>query len=52
MIDDRIIDIPSYIVSINEEQEIHLAPKSTLKNLLQAKPADAEPEPVAQESQS
>ena len=51
MIEDRVIDIPSYIVSIKEESEIHLAPKSTLKNL-QTKPADAEPEPVAQESES
>lgn len=49
MIEDRIIDIPSYIVSIGEEPEIHLAPKSTLKNL-QTKPADAEP--VMQESES
>ena len=52
MIEDRIIDVPSYIVSIKEEEEIHLAPKSTLKNLLQAKPAEAEPEPVAQEPES
>jgi len=51
MIEDRVIDIPSYIVSIKEEQEIHLAPKSTLKNL-QSKPADTEPEPVVQEPQS
>jgi small subunit ribosomal protein S4 len=52
MIEDRIVDVPSYIVSIKEEQEIHLTSKSTLKNLLQVKPADVEPEPVAQESES
>ena len=51
MIGDRIIDIPSYIVSINEEQDVHLAPKSTLGNL-QNKQAEPEPEPVPQEAES
>lgn len=34
MIDDRIVDIPSYIVRVDEESKIHLAPNSSFNELL------------------
>ncbi len=35
MIGDRIVNIPSYVVTLNEEKEIRLVPNSTLKELLE-----------------
>ena len=37
MIGDRIINIPSYTVKVNEEKEIHLTSDSSLKDLLAQK---------------
>jgi len=35
MIGDRIVSVPSYSVGMNEENQIHLAPDSSLGNLLE-----------------
>jgi len=34
MIGDRKVNVPSYIVKVNEEKEIHLTPESSLKDVL------------------
>ena len=36
MIGDRIVNVPSYIVQVSEENEIHFTPESSLKNVLSA----------------
>lgn len=35
MIGDRIVNVPSYIVGMIEEKDVHLAPDSSLKNILE-----------------
>lgn len=34
MIDDRVVDIPSYIIKVEEESKVHLIPESTLVNVI------------------
>jgi small subunit ribosomal protein S4 len=52
MIGDRIVDIPSYIVTVNEEKDIKLVPNSSLKDLLEKvqKESEAVSEKVGEES--
>jgi len=47
MIGDRIIDIPSYVVKVNEEKDVKLVPNSSLKELLEK--AQKESEAVSEE---
>jgi len=47
MIGDRIIDIPSYVVTVNEEKDVKLVPNSSLKELLEK--AQKESEAVSEE---
>ena len=49
MIGDRIVSIPSYVVGMNEENEIRLSPNSSLNELL-AKQEKAKSEEIASES--
>ena len=48
MIGDRVVDVPSYTVQINEEKDIHLAPDSSLKILLEK--TDTKPEETTETS--
>jgi small subunit ribosomal protein S4 len=40
MIDDRIINIPSYIVKVDEESKIHLIPESSFNQTLSKPESD------------
>lgn len=54
MIGDRVVDVPSYTVKINEERDIHLAPDSSLSKTLektQEKPEEVS-EPAEKEVES
>jgi len=42
MIGDRIIDIPSYIVKVNEEKNVKLVPNSSLHKLLEKAQSESE----------
>ena len=49
MIGDRVVNIPSYTVSINEEKNIQISPDSSLENLLSKSEAPTE---IEKESES
>ena len=52
MIGDRVVDVPSYTVQVNEEKDIHLAPDSSLKTLLEkmeVKPSETPESPKEKE---
>ncbi len=51
MIKDRIINIPSYIVALEEEKDIRLRPDSSLKQVLEKAQSNAK-QPDEQEAQS
>jgi small subunit ribosomal protein S4 len=40
MIGDRIVNVPSYVVGMIEEKDVHLSPDSTLKDLLEKQQKD------------
>lgn len=54
MIGDRIVSIPSYIVSITEENEVKISPDSSIKNLLEKseKPEEKKVESTVEETTS
>ena len=43
MIGDRVVNIPSYTVTINEEENVHLTPESSLSELLAKLETQVEP---------
>src|SRR5690606_3594442 len=45
MISDRKVDIPSYIVTLDEENEIHFSPESKIPEMLE-KSKQSEPKPA------
>ena len=49
MIGDRVINIPSYTVTVKEEDDVRLSPISTLKELLEKSEKQSEDAPVATE---
>ena len=56
MIGDRVVNIPSYVVTLNEEKDVRLVPNSSLKELLEKSQQEsgsvAEETPVVEEAQS
>ncbi len=53
MIGDRVVDIPSYIVTVEEEKNIRISPDSSLENLLSKSESGPEPNSeVLEESES
>ena len=52
MIGDRIINVPSYVVGTNEEKEVHLAPDSTLINILEQQEKSKVEQSLAENSES
>ncbi len=52
MIGDRIINVPSYVVGTNEEKEVHLAPDSTLINVLEQQEKSKVEQSLAENSES
>jgi small subunit ribosomal protein S4 len=48
MIGDRIVDIPSYVVTVNEEKNVKLVPNSPLHKLLEK--LQSEPEATSEET--
>ena len=53
MIKDRKVDIPSYVVTLEEEEEVHFAPESKIPEILEkSKPSESEPKPEIEVSDS
>ena len=53
MIKDRKVDIPSYVVTLEEEEEVHFAPESKIPEILEkSKPSESELKPEIEVSDS
>jgi small subunit ribosomal protein S4 len=44
MIGDRKVDIPSYIVTLEEEKNIHFSPESNIPSMLESTKPESSPE--------
>ncbi len=53
MIKDRKVDIPSYVVTLEEEEEVHFAPESKIPEILEkSKSSDSESKPEVEVSEA
>lgn len=52
MIGDRKVSVPSYVVETNEEKDVHLAPGSSLKKLLEQQEKDQAEAPPQENGES